>query len=426
MKKILCIVLAAGLLLCSMVLAPVSAAAEDGQFVYFDAAKWGANVKTVYCHIWQRGGGSFFGWQSKAEACTKQTGSIWSYDLSKLDSSTYVEGGLKSDTDYCIIFCSDTGAQTYDQTFGTACIGDTAVITDNMLENAVDSEKKGYESVWTTNSYLYGPHLALTSVGNVVGTVLCPHESGAHVIGDWLPTYYESEYVDAVEALANALPKFGVKDINEVFNYIKSKKTDEDEDAMKKILEEAYARAYPDESRQTIDHTAKRAAKITAKSFTKTFGAKPFKLNAKTTSKGNLSYTSDNKKVAVVSSKGLVTLKGAGTAHITIKSSATSKYTAAKKKITIKVKLADIKSVTADADYYGKLYVVHTRIKGASGYNVRLSKSGTLIEKNVKSNGSFKLSGLKAGSWTLKIRPYAKTKGKTVVGKWKAVKFKVY
>ena len=230
-----------------------SDASGAGNVVMFDAGKWGANVKTVYCHIWVRGGDSFWGWQAKAEACTKKSGTVWQYDLSKLNNSTYVEGGLKSDTDYCIIFSADTGAQTYDQTFGTACIGDTAKMTGKMIENAVDSEKEAYESVWSTNSSKYGPHLAISSIGNIIGSVLCPNESGAEVIGDWLPTYYNSPNVKATDTLAKALPKFGVKDIQAVYAYILSKETDGDTDAMLKILENAYAKAYPNEEKKTID-----------------------------------------------------------------------------------------------------------------------------------------------------------------------------
>ncbi len=219
-----------------------------GDLVYFDASGW-KNVTTIYCHIWKRGGDAFIGWQLKKEVCKKVSGNKWSYDLSNLDASTTLPGGLKSGEDYCIIFSAQTGKQTYDATFSKSCVGDTLKLTGKLIENPVDSEKKADEAVWSKNSSSYGPHLAFTSIGNIVGSKLCPNEKGTEVIGDWLPTYYKSNYIkDKVATVAKALPKFGItsgSQIQDIYAYIISKKTGEDEDAMKKILEDAFAKAYP-------------------------------------------------------------------------------------------------------------------------------------------------------------------------------------
>ncbi|MGN1139374.1 MAG: hypothetical protein ACI4RM_07980 [Ruminococcus sp.] len=233
-----------------------------GKLIYFDASKWN-NVSLIYCHIWERGGDAFYSWQSKAEGCTKVDGkpNIWAYDLSKLDSSTTVTGGLQAGKDYCIIFSANTGVQTFDQTFGTACIGDTARVTGKMIENAVDSEKEAYESVWKTNSAKYGPHLALSSTGKLIGSVLCPNERGEEVIGDWLPNYCNHDItygVDVVKCLKDALLRFNVKDIEGVYAYILSKETQPTEADKKKMLgqlQDAYKLAYPGESGGKIDPT---------------------------------------------------------------------------------------------------------------------------------------------------------------------------
>ena len=219
----------------------------SGDLVYFDASGW-VNVSMIYCHIWKRGGDAFIGWQLKKEACKKVSGNKWSYDLANLDASTTMSGGLKSGEDYCIIFSAQTGKQTYDATFSKACVGDTLKLTGKLIENPVDSEKKADEAVWSKNSGSYGPHLAFTSIGNIVGSKLCPNEKGTEVIGDWLPTYYKSKFVKAVPALAKAFPKFGItsaSQIQDIYAYIISKKTGEDEKAMKKMLEDAFAKAYP-------------------------------------------------------------------------------------------------------------------------------------------------------------------------------------
>lgn len=223
-----------------------------GNKIYFDAGKWN-NYNLIYCHIWERGGDPFFSWQSKAEGCKKESGTLFSYDLSKLNTSTTISGGLQPGKDYCVIFSADTGVQTFDQTFGTACIGDTARVTGKMIENAVDSEKKAYESVWKTNSAKYGPHLALSSTGKIIGSVLCPNEKGEEVIGDWLPNYCNHDItynVDVVKCLKDALLKFNVKDIEGIYAYILSKETPPSKDDQKKMLgqlQDAYKLAYPND-----------------------------------------------------------------------------------------------------------------------------------------------------------------------------------
>lgn len=227
-----------------------SSTTGSGDLVYFDASGW-KNVTMVYCHIWKRGGAAFFSWQGKKEACKKVSGNKWSYDIASLEKTDQNElkGGLKSGEDYCIIFSAQTGKQTHDATFGKACIGDTLKLTGKQIENAVDSEKKADEAVWSKNSSSYGPHLTFTSIGNIVGSKLCPNENGVEVLGDWLPTYYKSNYIkDKVATVANALPKLKItsaKQIQDVYAYIISKKTGEDEKAMKKMLEDAFAKAYP-------------------------------------------------------------------------------------------------------------------------------------------------------------------------------------
>lgn len=86
----------------------------------------------------------------------------------------------------------------------------------------------------------------------------------------------------------------------------------------------------------------KKTQSITASSKTVYYGRKAFNINVKSNGNGKLSYSSDNKKVASVSSTGKVTINGCGTAVITISASATDTYKAATKKITINVKAPNI------------------------------------------------------------------------------------
>jgi LPXTG-motif cell wall-anchored protein len=210
-----------------------------GNVLNFDAGTW-KNFSEVYCHIWKRGGDPFYPWQTKKEKC-KGSGKNWSYDISALD--------IKPEEDYCVIFSTNIGQQTYDATFSKSCVGDTLKLTGKKIENPKDSEKTADEAVWTKNSSSYGPHLAFTSIGNIVGSKLCPHEKGVEVIGDWLPTYYKSNYIkDKVAALVKAYKKFSITSANQIqdiYAYILNKKTGEDEATMKKMLEDAFAKAYP-------------------------------------------------------------------------------------------------------------------------------------------------------------------------------------
>ena len=240
-----------------------SSTSGAGNKVYFDASGW-KNVSIVYCHIWKRGGDAFFGWQAKKEKCTSEGGTKYSYDIDTLSQSTQLSGGLQNGQDYCIIFSANTGKQTYDCTFGKACIGDTAKLTGKLIENPVDSEKKADEAVWSKNSGSYGPHLAFTSIGNIVGSKLCPNEKGTEVIGDWLPTYYTSKFVKPVDALAKAFPKFNIKtsqDILDVYAYILNKQGTDSEPEMKKILEDAFKKAYPSQKNAKIDENKAKKEK---------------------------------------------------------------------------------------------------------------------------------------------------------------------
>ena len=72
-------------------------------------------------------------------------------------------------------------------------------------------------------------------------------------------------------------------------------------------------------------------------SYNLAYGTKPFGLGAKASGGGKLIYRSSNTKVATVSSKGKVSLKGTGTTTITIMARATSKYYGASKKIKVTV-----------------------------------------------------------------------------------------
>lgn len=266
MKKLISVVLAVVMLMsvATLAMTSVSAATTNNAStgtsgtIYFDSTGWN-NVNDVYCHIWVRGGDAFYPWMNPSEKCEKVSGNLWSYDLSKLDAATQVTGGMKSGVDYCVIFVANTRVQTYDTTFNLSCVDDIAYLTGNKIENPVDSNKSSYEAVWTDNSSSFGPHLAITSIGNIVGKVLCPNEKGYKVIGDWLPSYYTGVHVDPVETMASCFAKFGVDTVEELamsYNYMLENnpaETQETYDKWKSQLEEAFAIAFPEKSKEAED-----------------------------------------------------------------------------------------------------------------------------------------------------------------------------
>lgn len=132
----------------------------------------------------------------------------------------------------------------------------------------------------------------------------------------------------------------------------------------------------------------KEAAKDTTvtgtASYTKTLGDKAFTLDAKADSEGKVTYESANEDVAVVSTKGKVTLTGAGTTTITVKVAATETQKEAEKEITITVKDAPkqepekeiVKEVIGTQKIDAKSSV--TKTYGAKAFNLNAKATGAL------------------------------------------------
>jgi hypothetical protein len=120
----------------------------------------------------------------------------------------------------------------------------------------------------------------------------------------------------------------------------------------------------------------KASAKITGKSsFTKYTTARSFKLGQKSNG-GKLYYKSSNPNVVTVSSSGVVTIKGAGKANITVTSAATKTRNKATKTVKVNIKkYYKAKSISLSSSsltlYYG----------GMSPYSGSLSNSASLTAR---------------------------------------------
>lgn len=168
---------------------------------------------------------------------------------------------------------------------------------------------------------------------------------------------------------------------------------------------------------------------IQAKSVTKTYGSKPFSLNAVTSGDGTLSYSVANKKVAVVSSAGKVTIKGYGKTIITIKASETAQYQGAVKKVSITVipKTPVLTSVTSPVKR--QLACAWSKGKNVTGYQVHISldkkfKKNTIERGVAGQKNSIKTPPLLKSKkvYFVRVRAYKKVGKTKYYSKWSKVK----
>ncbi len=171
---------------------------------------------------------------------------------------------------------------------------------------------------------------------------------------------------------------------------------------------------------------AKASQTITAKSFTKTYGNKPFSLGAR--AKTKLTYKSSDTKVATVSNNGQVTLKGPGKATITITAAATRQYNAATKKITITVKPKQTAGLKVKKGKK-RMTVSWKWDKKATGYQItyaqnkkfKKGKKNITISKNKTVKRTIKK--LKARkTYYVKVRAYKKVGKTKIYGAYSKVK----
>ena len=144
-------------------------AAVGGNTVSFkvDPNLW-KNFKQVKIYLYEHNGDVLIEWAArKGDMTDTKKDNIWTYDFDA--KGITIESGKQ----YGVIFLNDNNVQTCDLIFDSSCIGKTASMNGDMIENTVDSNKKSYVVHWEgMDSSKYGPPLAITSIGNVVGEAL--------------------------------------------------------------------------------------------------------------------------------------------------------------------------------------------------------------------------------------------------------------
>lgn len=166
-------------------------------------------------------------------------------------------------------------------------------------------------------------------------------------------------------------------------------------------------------------------------SFTEYYTANgTFKLGA--AAKGKLTYKSSNTKVVAVSSKGVCTMKGYGTATITIKAGATAVYEAASKKVTIKIYPARMALTSVTSPAAGRIDIAWKRDSKADDYIIQISAksdfSSSTVAKTIPKNSILTVSktGMKRGTrYYVRIRARKVISKKNWYGPWSKVKYVV-
>ena len=322
MKRVLCVLLMLFVAISSMPIAGAASNNSDDEFcIYFDTTGWNG-FDDVYCHVWETGKDSFFAWQSRRELCYKVSDNLYSYDIRNLWLSDNIKNGMQVNKNYCVVFSNNNNLQTYDLTFDIDCIGDTAYLTNNTITYLRSAD----EAAWKNNYKNYGAHLALNASGELIGSKLCPHESKAAFIGDWLSYYYNDFEVDAAaDVVSNAMKKLNYYDADEIYKHIYTTKGSVNP-LIDLIL---YKAEYNTCGVVSLD---KEKANL--------YIGDTYKLPI--TKGGNykkLTYKSQNTKIATVTDAGKITAKKAGTAKIEIKTPyITRSFTVTVKKPNINLK----------------------------------------------------------------------------------------
>lgn len=159
----------------------------------------------------------------------------------------------------------------------------------------------------------------------------------------------------------------------------------------------------------------KKNQTIAANSYSKTYGSKPFALNAKAA--GKLSYRSSNNSIATVSGTGNVTLKSPGKVTITISAAATENYHEATKQITITISPKKVAGLSVKAGKK-KLTVSWKKDSKVTGYQITYAQNSKFT-KGVKSITISKNSTIKKDIKSLKSKKtyYVKIRSYKMVGK---------
>ena len=188
-KKILSVVLAAAMVASMAAVSAISTSAAENRTIYFDSKGLGGTAAATrgiyYCYAWGSEDGELYAWDNKKLRMTNEGNDLYSFEVPKQNSKG---DDVNSDL---IIFHANNGPQTYDTTFNDDCFGDTAYVTDTLLENPVDSAKTAYGCAWK-NTPSQGAHIAITSTGKVQGIGMLSTETPQSIVDKFVSDYQKN------------------------------------------------------------------------------------------------------------------------------------------------------------------------------------------------------------------------------------------
>lgn len=122
---------------------------------------------------------------------------------------------------------------------------------------------------------------------------------------------------------------------------------------------------------------------ITAANISKTYGDKPFYINAKTSSGKKPSYQSSDRSIVSIASDGRAVIRGCGQVKITMNVSGDSQYTAATKTIQITVRPRTMATCVLRSKAKGQLSISWKKDPSVTGYVIKYT-SDKAFKKGVK------------------------------------------
>ena len=167
--------------------------------------------------------------------------------------------------------------------------------------------------------------------------------------------------------------------------------------------------------------------------YRKTTADKAFLLEAKVKKPGDgkITFVANDNPVLRVSAKGVVTIKGAGTAKVYAIASGTESFEeATSNAITIQVtkekKITLAKASIRKTKKYKKAAGVYwNKVKNADGYEIRYSLKSSMKQAKVKKSTktSCKITKLRSKKkYYIQVRAYTKKTGKKIYGSWSSKK----
>lgn len=203
---------------------------------------------------------------------------------------------------------------------------------------------------------------------------------------------------------------------------------------------DVYLRFYTEEDGELLSEfhvtvtVRKGKSKISSKGKYTLKQGESFSLKNKITGDGKVTYSSNNKSVAMVKKNGKVICKKPGTAIITVKVKGTRSFSAASKKIKVivkennkpgKVKLGNWKRIVNNYSYGdGQLWRIKwDSVSGASGYQVKYYERESVYDSwyTWTKNTSDHYADIEFSSlyqFKVKVRAYKIINGKKVYGDW--------